>query len=138
MERQLMPLRAEQDMVLRASSSVRLTVTLPGLVIRQKINTLTGTGSMHRINGESGKNLVLSFGLRYDYISPPDFAKINSGLDVLTGVFHVTGPRPTALSKRGRTEQLLLRTKERLAAALWLRLSAAEQDRGTRCVCNHR
>jgi hypothetical protein len=38
------------------------------------------------------KNLVLSVGLRYDYISPPKFAKINSGLDVLTGIFHVTGP----------------------------------------------
>jgi hypothetical protein len=38
------------------------------------------------------KNLVLSYGLRYDYITPPKFAKINSGLDVLTGIFHVTGP----------------------------------------------
>jgi len=38
------------------------------------------------------KNLVLSYGIRYDYITPPLFAKINSGLDVLTGVFHVTGP----------------------------------------------
>jgi hypothetical protein len=38
------------------------------------------------------KNLVLSFGLRYDYISPPTFSKINSGLDMLTGIFHVTGP----------------------------------------------
>jgi hypothetical protein len=38
------------------------------------------------------KNLVLSFGIRYDYISPPTFNKINSGLDVLTGIFHVTGP----------------------------------------------
>lgn len=38
------------------------------------------------------KNLVLSYGLRYDYISPPSFSKINSGLDVLNGVFQVTGP----------------------------------------------
>ena len=38
------------------------------------------------------KNLVLSYGLRYDYITPPKFAKINSGLDVLSGVFQVTGP----------------------------------------------
>jgi hypothetical protein len=38
------------------------------------------------------KNLVISFGLRYDYVSPPTFAKINSGLDVLTGIFHVTAP----------------------------------------------
>ena len=45
------------------------------------------------------KNLVLSFGLRYDYISPPDFAKINSGLDVLTGIFHVTGPVPPLFPK---------------------------------------
>jgi len=45
------------------------------------------------------KNLVLSFGMRYDYISPPDFAKINSGLDVLTGVFHVTGPVPPLFPK---------------------------------------
>ena len=35
------------------------------------------------------KNLVLSFGIRYDYISPPSFSKINSGLDVLTGIFQV-------------------------------------------------
>ena len=45
------------------------------------------------------KNLVLSFGLRYDYISPPTFAKINSGLDVLTGIFHVTGPVPPLFPK---------------------------------------
>jgi hypothetical protein len=45
------------------------------------------------------KNLVLSFGLRYDYISPPSFAKINSGLDVLTGIFHVTGPVPPLFPK---------------------------------------
>jgi hypothetical protein len=38
------------------------------------------------------KNLVLSYGVRYDYITPPEFAKINSGLDVLTGIFHVTAP----------------------------------------------
>ena len=38
------------------------------------------------------KNLVLSYGLRYDYITPPKFAKINSGLDVLSGIFQVTGP----------------------------------------------
>lgn len=38
------------------------------------------------------KKLVLSYGVRYDYISPPKFAKINSGLDMLTGVFHVTAP----------------------------------------------
>lgn len=45
------------------------------------------------------KNLVLSYGLRYDYISPPKFAKINSGLDVLTGIFHVTGPVPPLFPK---------------------------------------
>ena len=38
------------------------------------------------------KHLVISYGLRYDFISPPQFAKINSGLDVLTGIFHVTAP----------------------------------------------
>jgi hypothetical protein len=38
------------------------------------------------------KDLVLSYGIRYDYITPPTFSKINSGLDVLTGIFHVTGP----------------------------------------------
>ena len=37
-------------------------------------------------------NLVISIGLRYDYISPPTFSKINSGLDVITGIFHVTAP----------------------------------------------
>lgn len=45
------------------------------------------------------KNLVLSFGMRYDYISPPKFAKINSGLDVRTGIFHVTGPVPPLFPK---------------------------------------
>ena len=44
-------------------------------------------------------NLVLSFGLRYDYISPPTFSKINSGLDVLNGEFLVTGPVPPLFPK---------------------------------------
>jgi hypothetical protein len=45
------------------------------------------------------KNLVLSLGIRYDYISPPEFAKINSGLDVLTGIFHITGAVPPLFPK---------------------------------------
>jgi Carboxypeptidase regulatory-like domain/TonB dependent receptor-like, beta-barrel len=45
------------------------------------------------------KNLVLSYGLRYDYITPPKFAKINSGLDVLSGIFQVTGPVPPLFPK---------------------------------------
>ena len=45
------------------------------------------------------KDLVLSYGLRYDYISPPTFAKINSGLNVLTGQFLVTGPVPPLFPK---------------------------------------
>jgi len=45
------------------------------------------------------KNLVLSYGLRYDYITPPEFAKINSGLDVLSGIFQVTGPVPPLFPK---------------------------------------
>ena len=45
------------------------------------------------------KRLVLSVGLRYDYISPPTFSKINSGLDAITGIFHVTGPVPPLFPK---------------------------------------
>jgi hypothetical protein len=45
------------------------------------------------------KKLVLTAGLRYDYISPPSFSKINSGLDAITGIFHVTGPVPPLFPK---------------------------------------
>ncbi len=38
------------------------------------------------------RKLVLTVGFRYDYISPPTFSKINSGLDPITGIFHVTAP----------------------------------------------
>jgi len=47
-----MPLKAEPGTALRACLSVLLTGTLRGLVIRQKTNTLIGTVSMHKINGE--------------------------------------------------------------------------------------
>jgi hypothetical protein len=36
--------------------------------------------------------LVLTAGLRWDYVAPPNYHKIVSGLDVLTGTFVVTGP----------------------------------------------
>lgn len=40
------------------------------------------------------KKLVLTAGLRWDYVSPPNYHKTVSGLDVLTGQFIVTGPVP--------------------------------------------
>jgi hypothetical protein len=43
---------------------------------------------------QATKKLVLVAGLRWDYVSPPYFHKIVSGLNVLTGQFIVTGPVP--------------------------------------------
>jgi len=40
------------------------------------------------------KKLVMTAGLRWDYVAPPNYHKIVSGLDVLTGQFIVTGPVP--------------------------------------------
>lgn len=40
------------------------------------------------------KRLVLTAGLRWDYVAPPNYHKIVSGLDALTGKFIVTGPVP--------------------------------------------
>jgi hypothetical protein len=40
------------------------------------------------------KRLVLTAGLRWDYVTPPNYHKIVSGLDVLTGQFIVTGAVP--------------------------------------------
>jgi Carboxypeptidase regulatory-like domain/TonB dependent receptor len=41
---------------------------------------------------QASKRMVLTAGLRWDYVSPPNYHKVVSGLDVLTGVFVVTGP----------------------------------------------
>lgn len=43
---------------------------------------------------QATKKLVLTAGLRWDYVSPPNYHKIVSGLDVLTGQYIVTGPVP--------------------------------------------
>ena len=43
---------------------------------------------------QATKNLVLTAGIRWDYVGPPNYHKIVSGLDVLTGKFIVTGPVP--------------------------------------------
>jgi hypothetical protein len=40
------------------------------------------------------KRLVATAGIRWDYVSPPNYHKIVSGLDVLTGQFVVTGAVP--------------------------------------------
>jgi hypothetical protein len=40
------------------------------------------------------KNLVATVGLRWDYVAPPNYHKIVSGLNALTGQFIVTGPVP--------------------------------------------
>jgi hypothetical protein len=42
----------------------------------------------------ASKNLVLTVGLRWDYVAPPNFHKAVSGLDVITGTFVVTQPVP--------------------------------------------
>lgn len=39
-------------------------------------------------------NLVVTAGLRWDYVAPPNYHKIVSGLNVLDGKFIVTGPVP--------------------------------------------
>jgi hypothetical protein len=41
---------------------------------------------------QATKNLVVTFGLRWDYVSPPNYHKIISGLDASTGQFIVTAP----------------------------------------------
>jgi hypothetical protein len=43
------------------------------------------------------KRLVLTAGLRWDYVTPPNYHKIVSGLDVLTGKFIVTGAVPPSV-----------------------------------------
>ena len=40
------------------------------------------------------RKLSLTAGLRYDYVTPPTFTKIVSGLNVLTGQFNITGAVP--------------------------------------------
>jgi hypothetical protein len=45
---------------------------------------------------QATKKLVLTAGIRWDYVGPPNYHKIVSGLDVLTGNFIVTGPVPPA------------------------------------------
>lgn len=44
------------------------------------------------------KKLVVTAGLRWDYVTPPNYHKIVSGLDVLTGKFFVTGAVPPYFS----------------------------------------
>jgi hypothetical protein len=43
------------------------------------------------------KKLVLTAGLRWDYVSPPNYHKIVSGLNVLNGQFIVTGAVPPSV-----------------------------------------
>ena len=43
---------------------------------------------------QATKRLVVSLGLRWDYVTPPNYHKIVSGLNVLNGKFIVTGPVP--------------------------------------------
>src|ERR1039458_5958624 len=63
------------------------------------------TGANQTINWYGGyaqdlwkttKNLSLTFSLRYDIVFPPNFHKIISALDELTGIFVVTGAVPSA------------------------------------------
>lgn len=43
---------------------------------------------------QATKNLVLTAGIRWDYVSPANYHKVVSGLNVLNGKFIVTGPVP--------------------------------------------
>ena len=43
---------------------------------------------------QATKKLVLTAGIRWDYVAPPNYHKIVSGLNVLNGQFIVTGPVP--------------------------------------------
>jgi hypothetical protein len=43
---------------------------------------------------QATRNLVLTAGIRWDYVSPPNYHKIVSGLNVLNGQFIVTGAVP--------------------------------------------
>lgn len=53
--------------------------------------TINWSGFYAQDQWQVTKKLVLTAGIRWDYVSPPNFHKIVSGLDVLTGQFLVTG-----------------------------------------------
>jgi hypothetical protein len=48
---------------------------------------------------QATKKLVLTAGLRWDYVSPPNYHKIVSGLNVLNGQFIVTGAVPPSITE---------------------------------------
>ena len=47
---------------------------------------------------QATKKLVLSAGIRWDYVTPPNYHKVVSGLDALDGQFIVTGPVPPSFA----------------------------------------
>lgn len=45
------------------------------------------------------KKMAITVGLRWDYVSPPNYHRVTSALDVLTGQFFVTAPVPPYFDK---------------------------------------
>ncbi len=67
--------------------------------------TVNWWGGYAQDQWKATKKLVVSAGIRWDYVSPPNYHKIVSGLNVLNGQFIVTGPVlptfPTATGAKG-------------------------------------
>ena len=72
------------------------------------------------------KNLVLSFGIRYDYISPPTFQQnqLRPGRAYRNLPCHRS--RFASLPQGCRTQQLLLYADKRMAASCRVRLPASQ------------
>lgn len=56
--------------------------------------TVNWYGGYAQDQWQATKRLVVTAGIRWDYVTPPNYHKIVSGLDVLTGKFIVTGAVP--------------------------------------------
>ena len=72
---------------------------------------------------QATKKLVLTAGLRWDYVSPPDYHKIVSGLDVLNGQFIVTGAVLPSFTSRHGAERVFRFSIQWLGTPRWHGLS---------------
>ena len=66
-----------------------LGASLGAISVSQSVNWF---GGYIQDQWQATKKLALTAGLRYDYIQPPTYDKIESGLDALTGQFVITAP----------------------------------------------
>jgi hypothetical protein len=66
-----------------------LGASLGAISVNQSVNWF---GGYLQDQWQATKKLSVTAGLRYDYIQPPNYHTIESGLDALTGVFTITAP----------------------------------------------